>query len=430
MLSHSDRNGRPLMTAAGLIEFYRDMTAAERHTFWACFCGWWFDGLDFTIYPLIIGTIVSLWLVSAQSAGLAVTVALLSSAVGGWFVGYLSDHFGRVRTLQLTILWFGIGTLLCGLAQNFTQLLIFRAILGFGFGGEWAAGTVLMGETIRPQYRGRALGCIQSAWAVGWGAAVVLQAIMFSVLKADIAWRAMCIFGSVPCLLLLFYIERNVREPTIAVKARGVAEIGRTAAIWDIFAPKVRRTTLLASVAFTGAQGGYYAINTWLPLYLEVDRGLTIVGSSGYLASLIIGSFCGYLVGARLADWFGRRMLFLVFSAASAATVIVYTQLSLAGPILLLLGFPLGFFSSGYYSGIGAFLTEIFPTRLRGSGQGFCYNFGRGFGALFPTFVGYLSKIWPLGKAMAIFAVIAYAGFFLGTLLLPETRGKVLDSDD
>src|SRR5580704_6742774 len=142
-----------------------------------------------------------------------------------------------------------------------------------------------MGETIRPQYRGRALGCVQSAWAVGWGVAVVLQALMFSMLKPNIAWRAMFIFGSVPCLFLLYYIKKTVREPNIAVEARGISGPSGTAAIWEIFAPKVRRTTLLASVVFTGAQGGYYAINTWFPLYLKVDRGLTIVGSSGYLAS-------------------------------------------------------------------------------------------------------------------------------------------------
>src|SRR5690242_12968573 len=152
-----------------LLAFYRDMNVAERRTFWACATGWALDGMDFMIYTLVIGTIIALWNIDAGSAGLAGTATLLSSAVGGWLGGYIADRIGRVRTLQFTILWFSFFSLLCAIVQNFDQLLIARAVLGFGFGGEWAAGAVLMGETIRPQYRGRAVGSVQSGWAVGWG---------------------------------------------------------------------------------------------------------------------------------------------------------------------------------------------------------------------------------------------------------------------
>jgi hypothetical protein len=141
-----------------LTGFYKDMTVPEKRTFWACATGWALDGMDFMIYPLVIGTIITLWKVDAGTAGLAGTVTLLASALGGWGAGYLADRIGRVRTLQLTIVWFSFFSLLCAFAQNFDQLLIFRALLGLGFGGEWAAGAVLMGETIRAQYRGRAVG--------------------------------------------------------------------------------------------------------------------------------------------------------------------------------------------------------------------------------------------------------------------------------
>ena len=167
--------------------FYRDMNTAERRTFWACAAGWALDGMDFMIYPLVIGTIIAMWKVDAGFAGFAGTVTLLSSAVGGWLGGYLADRIGRVRTLQFTILWFSFFSLVCAVVQNFDQLLIARAVLGLGFGGEWAAGAVLMGETIRPQYRGRAVGSVQSGWAVGWGLAVLAQAILFSVMPAETA---------------------------------------------------------------------------------------------------------------------------------------------------------------------------------------------------------------------------------------------------
>ena len=202
-----------------LLAFYRDMNLPERRTFWACAAGWALDGMDFMIYPLVIGTIITLWKVDAGAAGFAGTVTLLSSAVGGWLGGYISDRIGRVRTLQFTILWFSFFSLVCAFVQNFDQLLIARAILGLGFGGEWAAGAVLMGEAIRPQYRGRAVGSVQSGWAVGWGLAVLSQAILFSLMPAETAWRWMFAVGALPALLV-FYLRRYVTEPDIAAETR------------------------------------------------------------------------------------------------------------------------------------------------------------------------------------------------------------------
>jgi MFS family permease len=411
---------------SSLRAFYRDMRPQERHTFWACAAGWALDGMDFMIYPLVIGTIITLWQVDPGYAGFAGTVTLLSSALGGWLGGYLADRIGRVRTLQFTILWFSFFSLVCAMAQNFDQLLIARAVLGIGFGGEWAAGAVLMGEAIRPQYRGRAVGSVQSGWAVGWGVAVLAQAILFSLLPPETAWRWMFVVGALPALLV-FYLRRYVTEPEIAIATRTQqAQAGDHPQLWEIFSGPVLKTTILASLAATGCQGGYYAITFWVPRFLTTERKLSIVSSTGYLATLIIGSFLGYLVGAWLADRIGRRNLFLTFSIGAIAVVLLYTQLPLSNDILWLLGFPLGFFASGYFSGMGPFLTELYPTRLRGSGQGFCYNFGRGIGALFPFLVGALSSSTSLANAIAIFAVAAYTVFFIAAYALPETRGRVL----
>jgi MFS family permease len=414
---------------SSLFAFYRDMNGPERHTFWACAAGWALDGMDFQIYPLVIGTIIALWKVDAGSAGLAGTVTLLSSAIGGWLAGYIADRIGRVRTLQFTILWFSFFSLLCAVVQSFDQLLIARALLGLGFGGEWAAGAVLMGEAIRPQYRGRAVGSVQSGWAVGWGLAVLSQAILFSLLPAETAWRWMFVIGALPALLV-FYLRQYVNEPEIAAATRVKQQAaGDQPPLWEIFSPSILKTTILAALMATGCQGGYYAITFWVPRFLTTERKLSIVSSTGYLSALIIGSFIGYLVGAWLADRIGRRKLFLIFSLGAIAVVLLYTQLTLPNEALWVLGFPLGFFASGYFSGMGAFLTELYPTRLRGSGQGFCYNFGRGIGALFPFLVGALSTTTSLANAIAIFAVAAYAVFFLAAFALPETRGRVLHAD-
>lgn len=409
-----------------LTAFYRDMNIDEKRTFWACAAGWALDGLDVMIYPLVIGTIIAMWHIAEGTAGMAVTITLLTSAVGGWLAGFFADRIGRVITLQVTIIWFSVFSLLCAFAQNFEQLMIFRALLGLGFGGEWAAGAVLLGETIRAQYRGRAVGCVQAGYAIGWGGAVLAQAILFTLVDPEIAWRYMFVVGAFPALLI-FYIRRHVKEPEIAKKTRMEAKkTGHSPKIWEIFKGDILSTTIFASIASAGCQGGYYAITTWVPRYLTTERGLSILSSTGYLFTLIVGSFVGYLVGAWMSDRFGRRMLFLVFSLGAIVVVLVYTLIPFSNTMLWFLGFPLGFFSSGYFSGMGAFLTELFPTRLRGSGQGFCYNFGRGLGALFPTFVGYLSSQVGLGNAVAIFAAGAYSLFFLAAFMLPETRGRVL----
>src|ERR1700756_1327998 len=289
-----------------LAAFYRDMNTAERRTFWACAAGWALDGMDFMIYPLVIGTIIAIWKVDAGYAGLAGTVTLLSSAVGGWLGGYIADRIGRVRTLQFTILWFSFFSLVCAIVQNFDQLLIARALLGLGFGGDWAAGAVLMGEAIRPQYRGRAVGSVQSGWAVGWGLAVLAQAILFSYLPAETAWRWMFVIGALPALLV-FFLRRYVEEPVIAAatRAKQMAS-GDQPPLWEIFSGPILKTTILASLMSTGCQGGYYAITFWVPRFLTTERKLSVVSSTGYLSALIVGSFIGYLVGPRLARPPGR----------------------------------------------------------------------------------------------------------------------------
>src|SRR6201985_2178230 len=231
---------------SSLLAFYRDMNLPERRTFWACASGWALDGMDFMIYPLVIGTIITLWKVDPGTAGLAGTVTLLASAVGGWLGGYLADRIGRVKTLQLTILWFSVFSLLCAFVQSFDQLLVARALLGLGFGGEWAAGAVLMGESIRAQYRGRAVGSVQAGWAVGWGAAVLSQAVLFSILPPETAWRWMFAVGALPALMV-FFLRRYVEEPKIAAATLAKQNAsGERPGIQEIFAGPILKTTILA----------------------------------------------------------------------------------------------------------------------------------------------------------------------------------------
>jgi MFS family permease len=185
-------------------------------------------------------------------------------------------------------------------------------------------------------------------------------------------------------------------------------------------------TTVLAALLTTGAQGGYYAITTFLPTFLRTERHLTVLGTGGYLGVIIVGSWIGYIVSAYLADGIGRRKNFFIFAVGSLIIAVVFTQAQISDALMLVLGFPLGFFASGIFSGMGPVLTELFPTSVRGAGQGFCYNFGRGIGAFFPTLVGILAASTGLGAAIGVFAAISYAIVILAAALLPETRGRAL----
>ncbi len=407
--------------------WFSELSPPERSTLIATFGGWGLDGMDVMVYSFVIPSLIAAWHISTGEAGWLATAALLSSAVGGWIAGLLADRFGRTRILQLTILWFALFTFLSGFTNSFWALLLTRGLQGLGFGGEWAVGSVLMGEAIRARHRGKAVGIVQSGWAIGWGIAAIFSVVLFSWLPKEYAWRAMFWVGILPALLV-FYIRRQVPEPEVFSKTRQkmVAE-GNAPHFLEIFAPAVLKTTLLTSILGVGVQGGYYAVTTWLPTYLKTVRHLSVLNTGGYMIVIIIGSFCGYLTSAFLADGIGRKKTLILFAACCALSVTAYTYLPLAnGPVMLILGFPLGFFVSGSFSPVGAFFTELFPSRLRGSGQGFSYNIGRAVGALFPTLVGYLSVAMTLGKAIAVFAVAAYLIMIVAVLLLPETRGKEL----
>ena len=404
----------------------RQLSSSERHALVATFMGWALDGMDVMVYSFVIPSLIAAWQISKGEAGLLGTAALLVSAVGGWLAGLLADRFGRTRILQLTILWFSFFTFLSGFTNSFWQLLITRGLQGLGFGGEWAVGSVLMGEMIRSEHRGKAVGTVQGGWAIGWGMAAIFNGILFSVFPAEVAWRYMFWIGILPGLLV-FYIRRKVPEPEVFKKTRKqVEDLGERANFLDIFSTSFLKVTTLTSLIAVGVQGGYYAITTWLPTYLKTVRGLSVLNTSSYLLVVIVGSFIGYIVSAYLADRLGRKKTLMLFAICSLLTVIAYAYLPITNAVMLILGFPLGFFASGSFSPIGAFFTELFPSRLRGSGQGFSYNFGRGIGALFPTLVGFLSASAGLGVAIAVFAASAYLIMILGVVLLPETRGKEL----
>ncbi|MCC8393176.1 MFS transporter [Paraburkholderia sp. MMS20-SJTR3] len=412
-----------------MFKWFSQISGNERRTFWACFGGWALDSLDVQMFSLVIPAIIAEWSINRTQAGLVSGVTLVASALGGWIAGMMSDRLGRVKTLQWTVAFFSVFTFLCAFAQNYPQFLVLKTLQGFGFGGEWAAGAVLMAETIRNEHRGKAMGSVQSAWAVGWGAAVLLYALMFSLLPANTAWRVMFGVGVVPALLIL-YVRRNVQEPAAPVRATRDARAGQQqqtpGVVVGIFSPQVLRMTLIGALLGVGAHGGYYALMTWLPTYLKSERHLSVLSTGGYLAVVIVAFFCGCLVSAQLLDRIGRRKTILTFAICCVITVLAYLFLPLGNAAMLFLGFPLGFFAAGIPASMGALFNELYPRGMRGTGVGFCYNFGRVVSAGFPVLVGHMSATMSLGTAIGIDAGLAYSIVVLSVLMLPETRGRTL----
>lgn len=408
-----------------MFRWYREVTSSERKAFWSCFGGWALDALDVQMFSLALPALITAFQLDKAQAGSISSITLVTSAVGGWVAGALSDRFGRVRILQLTIIWFSLFTFLCGFAQTATQLLVLKGLQGLGFGGEWAAGAVLMAEMIRPEHRGRIMGTVQSAWAVGWGASVLIYTGLFSWLAPETAWRVMFTVGLLPALFIV-YVRRAVPEPlrqaaTKPRESRGVL------GLLGIFSPSVLRMTVVGSLLGVGAHGGYHALMTWLPMYLKTERGLSVLGTGGYLAVIIVAFWCGCIASAHLLDRIGRRRNIALFAICCVVTVLSYVLLPLTNGQMLVMGFPLGFFAAGIPASLGALFNELYPAGIRGTGVGFCYNFGRIASAAFPWLVGHMSDSMPLGRAIGIDASLAYMLVVVAVFALPETKGRLLD---
>lgn len=403
--------------------WYRELTKRERTTFWGCFAGWAVDAMDAQLFSFVLPVLVAAWGMTTAQAGYLSTATLLSAAIGGWTCGYLADRFGRVRIMQFTILWFSLFTCIAGFAQNFEQLIVIRVIQGLGFGGEWAAGAVLMGEIIRPAHRGKAVGYVQSGFGIGWSLAAILAGVVLAHLPPDYGWRALLMIGVLPGLLVL-YLRRTLEEPEVFRKTRAAeAAASQSPSLWAIFRPGMLSTTILASLLAFGVIGVGGAIVNWLPTFMKTVRQLSPSASGYYVFLVTAGSFFGFLASAHLADAIGRRRTFQLFLVCSWLVTIAYMFLPLSGWPLILMGVPFGFFTIGNYAALGPFFTELFPTAIRASGQSFAYNFGKAAGAAAVSCIGILAQWITLAEAIGLIALLGYSIAIIATLLLPETKG-------
>jgi MFS family permease len=325
-----------------------------------------------------------------------------------------------------SVLIYSIFTAACGLAQSVTQLAVFRLLLGLGFGGEWASGATLVSETWKAEHRGKALGLVQSSWAIGYGlAAIVTMAVL-----PRWGWRGVFFVGILPALLTL-WIRKNVTEPDIWLETRRKqSDRTRRARLRDIFRGRLFKLTIAVTAMNACTMFAWWGFNLWLPGYLSLPPsagglGFSSEAMTGLIVAMQVGMWFGYVTFGFISDEIGRKRAYVGYVLMAA--LLIFAYISVESPLLLLVLGPLAaFFATGYFSGFGAVTAEIYPTAIRASAQGFTYNVGRIASAVAPFAVGTLAQTRGFRTALSLTSA-AFVCAALAWIAIPETRGRQLE---
>jgi MFS family permease len=399
----------------------RNVTAAERKSLFAGGLGWMLDAMDVMLYSLVLVYLIREFSMDTRTAGFLNSLTLVASAIGGFLFGVLADRFGRTRALMASILVYSAASAACGFSHSVPQLAIFRFVLGLGMGGEWTAGAALIAETWRAEHRGKALGLMQSSYAIG----EAIAALVVFVVLPRFGWRAVFFVGVLPALLVL-WIRASVPEPAIWKERLRPPNRGRAK---NLLSPNILRAGALATVMNAFSLFGYWGLFTWIPAYLSLPvsqggRGIGLVKTTSFFLVLCAGKWLGYAAFGFFADAFGRRKPYFVYLFTAAALVPLY-GLTRSEPWLLALGPVVAFFGTGSFSGYAAIASEIFPSEIRAAAMGLSYNVGRVFSAVAPFAVGALAIKYGIGPAFFLQAAAFLVAAIL-SLALPETRGQQL----
>jgi len=397
------------------------VTHAERTSLIAGGLGWMLDAMDVMLYSVVLAHLMTALGMSKQTGGLLNSLTLVASAIGGMTFGFIADRVGRTRALMASILVYSLASGASGLSQTIVELAIFRFILGLGMGGEWTTGAALIAETWPAEHRGKALGLMQSTYAIGEMIAVGVVAVVLP----HFGWRAVFFVGILPALSV-FWILRAVPESEMW-RARSAEKPGSLKLLTK---PGILGVGLLATAMNACSMFGYWGLFTWIPYYLsgpvaQGGRGLNLVTTTGWLLAMGIGKWLGYALFGFFADSVGRKRSYATYLIIAAALVPIY-GMSRSPTWLLILGPPVAFFGTGFFSGYAAIVSEIFPTEIRATAMGLSYNVGRGFSAAAPFAVGAIATRYSFTAAFYVLA----GAFFLAAMLslaLPETKGKKLE---
>lgn len=394
-----------------MFRWLTESTIEQRRTLLAASLGWMLDSMDVMLYALVLGSIQKEMHLSASLSGAMMSVTLLFAAAGGLWFGWFADRFGRARALSVSILVYSISTGLCGLVQTPLQLMLARALLGIGMGGEWASGAALVAETWPAHHRGKALALVQSSWAVGYamGAAVV------ALVLPHFGWRAVFFVGIAPAFVAL-WAQRNLHEPLVWQQQRP-----QQLQFARLFRGTAGRNVLVCATMNAATLFAWWGLFTWTPRFLSLPvalggKGLNIVQTSTWTIVMQAGTFLGYVTFGYFADRFSPKLTYIAYLVAAAFLVPLYAVVP-SPSALLLIGPLIGFFGTGYFSGFSVIASELFPTSVRGTAMGFVYNIGRVASAAAPFLIGSFSQRIGLGYALSTTSAAFLAAALIACLL-------------
>ncbi len=395
-----------------LFGWLRYAPSHARKSLLAASLGWMLDSFDIMLYALVLPAVMASLHLTKSSAGILGSITLVAAAAGGIFFGIAADRWGRTRALMASVLLYAVFTAACGFAWSFASLMIFRIFLGFGMGGEWATGAALVSETWAAEDRDKALGLMQSAFAVGYGLAAIVAFLVMPIA----GWRGVFFVGILPALLA-FWLRRQVPEPEAWLAS--TASPGTQKGIAQIFRPPLLPRTLALTLMNACCLFGWWGFNLWVPSYLSLTAAHGGIRFSSRTMTIIvvvmqIGMWFGYVSFGYLATAFGRKQMYMIFLITAAVLLVLFAELR-SPWLLMLLGPCLAFAATGYFSGFAAVTAETYPTQVRASAQGFTYNFGRLASAAAPFTVGALATKHGFGSAfhLAAAAFVLAAAFWL-----------------
>jgi MFS family permease len=399
--------------------FLKIASVAERRALLASSLGWMLDGMDITLYAMVLPALMREFNLSTAAGGFLTSVTLIAAALGGILFGILADKMGRRTILMVTITIYSVFTAACGISRGVLDLAIYRALLGLGMGGQWAAGAALVAETWGDEHRGKALGFMQSGYAIGYA----LAALAAAAILPRWGWQAVFFVGLLPAALTL-WIRHQVKESPMWTPHKDPLPSKLPGINWA-FIKTYRKMILVTLLMNAAALFAWWGLFSWIPAYLALPvaqggRGLSVAASSEWIIIMQVGMWLGYVTFGYVSDAVGRRATYVAYLLVATVLVPLYAQ-ARDPRILLVLGPLLAFFGTGHFSGFGIITAELFPTSIRATAMGLTYNFGRGLSAAAPWAIGAAAHQHGLGAAFWM----SGGAFLLAGLLgmaLPETR--------
>ena len=381
--------------------------------------GYSMDGFDMLIVGFMLAAIKTDLVLTSAQAGSLVTWTLAGAVAGGLIFGTLSDHFGRIRVLTWTILIFAAFTGLCALARGYWDLVAYRVIAGLGLGGEFGIGMTLAAEAWPASKRARASSYV----SLGWQGGVLLAALVTPMLLPIIGWRGMFVVGLLPALVA-FIVRRTLHEPEIFVKKHAAKKENSFRLL--VKDEKTFRTTLGIAILCSVQNFAYYGIMIWMPSYLGRSLGFSLTKSGMWTAMTVLGMACGIWVFGQLADRVGRKPIFILFQIGAVLMLVVYSRAT-TPQMLLWVGAIMGMAVNGTMAGIGALMSEAYPTAARATAQNLLFNAGRAVGAPGPLVVGALAAKYSFNMAIAFLGSVYLLDLMATVFLIPELKGAQLE---